>query len=135
MKNRHNLIQLNLDVIGKKIKRIYMYTRNKKKCLKKRKSRRGGGNWFTRPKQETERKIENSCETDCMKNAKILCDNTCKKVAINSLNTTNSMINSTYIEDIMKDNKILKDSNHKLAYENKKINDELQMIKKVYKIT
>ena len=113
-----------------------MHTRNKRtKCSKKRKSRGGGGNWFTRPKQETEKKIENSCESDCMKNAKILCDNTCKKVAINSLNTTNNIINTSYIEDIMKDNKILKDSNHKLAYENKKINDELQMIKKVYKIT
>jgi hypothetical protein len=127
---------LNLDVIGKKIKRIYMYTRNRKRRIsKKRKSRRGGGNWFSRPKQEVEKKIEDGCETECMKNAKTLCDNTCKKVAINSLNTSNNVINTSYIEDIIKDNKTLKDSNHKLAYENKKINDELQMIKKVYKIT
>jgi hypothetical protein len=113
-----------------------MYTRNKrKKCSKKRKIRRGGESWFSRPKQETEKKIENSCETECIKNAKILCDNTCKKVAINSLNTTNNIINTSYIEDIIKDNKSLKDSNHKLAYENKTIKQELDMIKKVYKIT
>lgn len=57
MKNLPNLIQLNLDVIGKKIKRIYMYTRNRKRRMsKKRKSRRGGGNWFSRPKQEVEKK-------------------------------------------------------------------------------
>ena len=70
-----------------------------------------------------------------MKNARILCDNTCKKVAINSLNTTNSLINSNYIEDIIKDHKILKDTNHKLTYENKEIKRELDMIKKIYKIS
>jgi hypothetical protein len=111
-----------------------MFTRKKKRCLKRRKSKRGG-NFFSRPKQETAKKIENSCETDCTKNAKILCDNTCKKVAINSLNTSNSMINASYIEDIIKDNKSLKDTNHKLSYENKTIKQELDMIKKVYKIT
>jgi hypothetical protein len=70
-----------------------------------------------------------------MKNAKILCDNTCKKVAINSLNTTNNLINSSYIEDIIKDSKSIKETNQKLLYENKEIKRELDMIKKVYKIS
>lgn len=111
-----------------------MFTRNKKRFFKKRKSRRGG-NLFSRPKQEAEQKIETGCETECIKNARTLCDNTCKKVAINSLNTSNSMINASYIEDIIKDNKTLKDTNHKLSYENKSIKQELDMIKKVYKIS
>jgi N-acetylmuramic acid 6-phosphate (MurNAc-6-P) etherase len=101
---------------------------------RKRKSIRGG-NFFTRPKHETERKIENNCESECMKNARILCDNTCKKVAINSLNTTSNLINSKYIEDIIVDNKHIKETNQKLAYENKEIKRELDMIKKIYKIS
>ena len=112
-----------------------MHTRNRKRKMSKKRKIRHGGNFFTRPKQETERKIETSCETDCMKNAKILCDNTCKKVAINSLNTTNNLINSSYIEDIIKDSKSIKETNQKLLYENKEIKRELDMIKKVYKIS
>lgn len=112
-----------------------MHTRNRKKRMSRKRKIRHGGNFFTRPKQETERKIENSCEADCMKNAKILCDNTCKKVAINSLNTTNNLINSSYIEDIIKDSKSIKETNQKLLYENKEIKRELDMIKKVYKIS
>jgi hypothetical protein len=112
-----------------------MHTRNRKRTMSRKRKNIRGGNFFTRPKQETERKIENSCETECMKNARILCDNTCKKVAINSLNTTTNLINSSYIEDIIKDSKILKDANQKLMYENKEIKRELDMIKKVYKIS
>jgi len=97
---------------------------------KKRKIRRGG-NFFTRPKKETEQKIENNCESECMKNARILCDNTCKKVAINSLDT----VSSNYIEDIIKDNKSYKGIIDKLTYASKDKDREIDMYKKVCKIT
>jgi len=110
-----------------------MYT--KRRFFRKRKTRRGGANWFiTRPKEPIEKRMETECETDCMKAAKQLCDTTCRKAALRSLDENNSIISKKLVEDTITENKNLKNENIKLEYKIKDITRELDMIKKVYKI-
>jgi hypothetical protein len=105
-----------------------------RKYSKTRRKIKRGGNWFKRSESQVEKKVNNKCEEECNKNAKLLCTRTCKEVSLDALDGATHIIDKNYIKNVIDENKSLKEKYEKMNDDYKELKHEFDMVKRVYKI-